>query len=251
MRALFLLLAVACGPGATNTLAADPGDMPPLPPSSSTSVELLIEHRAELELSGRQIEALRQLEAELTRLNEPLDAQLAQMERRLVTAAGKGRESTPKGMSGGMRAGGMSGGMRAGGMNGGMRAGGMSGGMHGGGKNGGMRGGGGKGGAPGSGASRLDRQEMRAKIMVREQELRQKKIDNNAAALNRAFDVLGDHQRDRARRILEYNGHDAPDGHDPPADGTDENTDFAVCNDRQPATSDTGTVPCRSSTGAE
>ena len=233
MRALFLLLAVACGPGATNTLAADPGDMPPLPPSSSTSVELLIEHRAELELSGRQIEALRQLEAELTRLNEPLDAQLAQMERRLFTAAGKGRESTPKGMSGGMRAGGMSGG------------------MHGGGKNGGMRGGGGKGGAPGSGASRLDRQEMRAKIMVREQELRQKKIDNNAAALNRAFDVLGDHQRDRARRILEYNGHDAPDGHDPPADGTDENTDFAVCNDRQPATSDTGTVPCRSSTGAE
>ncbi len=84
VRLLLLVFAIGCGPSAPPSATprgpGQPATLPPLPPSNSTSVALLVRHARDIGLSPGQVSQLEQLEVELTDQNEPLAAKLATLE---------------------------------------------------------------------------------------------------------------------------------------------------------------------------
>lgn len=178
---------LACGSGSSSeTVASASLDVPPLPPSTDTSIAVLVSHSEQLGLSEQQSTALAEMESDLEARNEPLKAKLQEMQ-----TAPK-RSKAPDGQARTRGGGGK----------------GMSGGRGGGG------GRGGRGGPPPrSGKSGPDvaaNRDRNRKRGERAQQIRAEMVSNNAASLEQAFGLLSDSQKDQAVMILEKEGHEAP-----------------------------------------
>ena len=165
-----VLLVAACG--ANHAQTAAPADVPPLPPDSTTSVELLIQNKAKLGLSDEQLVKLQGMEHELQAENDAVDAQLTDVEEqqseRLMRT---GPQDDGTGGSGGGKKG------HAGRSHGGA-------GPH------------ARGTRPGK--------------MTREDALHAQENQNDARMLQRAWQLLDPRQRAEAKPILDRNGHEAP-----------------------------------------
>jgi hypothetical protein len=226
-------------PAPAPPVAAAPPAEPP-----GTGIAVLLLHRTDLHLTPAQVDRLEALGRDLEAANAPLAAKLPHQRPRPPAGSpptsgsggGVGRGSgggggTPGGAGGtpgggGGMAGGGGGGMRGGGGGGGMRMGG--GGMRGGGggmrgAGGGMRGAGGGGrggrggaGRTGSGTPPADRTADDPRADAEAVNVHDRMMENHAATLRRAFDLLAPDQRPRARELLDDYGYDAPADPDAP-----------------------------------
>ncbi len=165
-----VLLVAACGANHADTSA--PADVPPLPPDSTTSVELLIQNKAELALSDDQLVKLQGMEHELQVQNDAVDARLTDVEeRQSVNFMRTGpQDDGTAGAKGGKK---------------GHRA------------------------RPHSGSGR-NAKGMQPGIATSEDALHAQENKNDATMLQRAWKVLDPRQQAEARTILDKNGFDAP-----------------------------------------
>lgn len=165
-----LLLVAACGGNHAQT--ATPADVPPLPPDSTTSVELLIQNKAKLGLSDDQIVKLQGMDHELKAENDAVDAQLTDVEeQQSVRFMRTGPVDDGTGDSKGDKKG------------------------HGG------HGHGGPGTKP---------RGLQARSTAREDALHAEENKNDAKMLQRAWKLLDPQQQAEAKAILDRNGHEAP-----------------------------------------
>jgi hypothetical protein len=161
----------------------EPGEVAPLPPASGTPIGILIDEAGALTLRDDQLEKLHQIDDSLTARNDVLDTE--------IRADSKPAESSQPAQPMGRR--GRRGGMGGGGMGGGgMGGGGMGG--------GGMGGGGGGGHHRGNGSGSGSNAPVRTGPSVAK--LQSERDANSRDALAKAFGVLDDGQRTKARKLL-------------------------------------------------
>ncbi len=181
-----LALAVGCGASPTGTVAPSAKELPPIPPSPSTSVAILVDARATLKLSADQTGRLTLIKTELTAVNRPIEQRVAKAE-----AARSARAQQANANRGG--------GMRRGrGMRGR-----------------GMRRGGSRGRPPPGNANKNKKnkknQGKRHYTSAHIALMRAHMMRNNKIALARAWTLLDASQRARAKQLLDLHGHDGPD----------------------------------------
>lgn len=200
MRApgLCLLLAVVVGCGGRQDKSTAPEDVPPLPPTKSTSVRLLLDEAVRLDLTQTQRGKLVAIDSELEKVNNPLEARALELETSSPQAKKKGARSGGNRVQPrvGMRAGGMGAGMGPGGPNG-VGPGGM------------------RGGGPANTPAQQRPPPKQGAVRVggdaRARAIRGLMERNNRIALARALRVLGAPQRATAAKVLSEHGHQVPD----------------------------------------
>ena len=189
-------------PGACAHTEGSPSDETPgaqaLEAPPPTALAVLLEEKTALGLSPAEEDKLRALDQQLAATNAPLEAKLAEVDKRLAAAHDAERGAGASG--GGMRA-------SAGGMGRGRMGGGGRGRMMGGGAGRGM---GGAGAPAGPSAGTPHRGASAGGHGSEAEALRAKMIENHAAALGEAFALFNQAQRARALQILDDNGYDPP-----------------------------------------
>ncbi|HEY4239762.1 MAG TPA: hypothetical protein VGM88_08100 [Kofleriaceae bacterium] len=146
----------------------EPGEVAPLPPASGTPIGILIDEAGALTLRDDQLEKLHQIDDSLTARNDVLDTE--------IRADSKPAESSQPAQPMGRRG-------RRGGMGGG-----------------GMGGGGGGGHHRGNGSGSGSNAPVRTGPSVAK--LQSERDANSRDALAKAFGVLDDGQRTKARKLL-------------------------------------------------
>lgn len=182
-----------CG-GSSGSLASETSVLPPLPPSTDTSIALLVSHTKKLHLSEEQANSFSQLESDLAIQNEALGLQLQEEQR-----------SHPKPPNSSQKKRGRGNGGRGGQMGG--PGGGGSGARGGGGRGGGGRG---KTSNPGGGKAAAKHDEAIREQHERIQHIRAQMMENNSRTIQAAYELLTINQRRDATKILEREGHAAP-----------------------------------------
>jgi hypothetical protein len=78
---LVFLLAVAACHSEPRAVHPEPGETPPLPPSSGTPVGYLLDAQSDLKLRDEQIQKLQQIDTSLSAQNADIDVQIRQIEK--------------------------------------------------------------------------------------------------------------------------------------------------------------------------
>lgn len=78
---LVFLLAIAACHSEPQPVHPEPGETPPLPPSSGTPVGYLLDSQSDLKLRDEQIQKLQQIDTSLSAQNADIDVQIRQIEK--------------------------------------------------------------------------------------------------------------------------------------------------------------------------